>query len=295
MKSLVHFTKMHGIGNDYIYINCMESCPVDLPSLSREMSDRHTGIGGDGIILILPSDKADFKMRIFNADGSEAKMCGNGSRCVAKFIHDFKLSDANPIHLETLAGIKVLSLIIDPVTDLVDRVTVDMGVPEWAPALVPVKFPGSRMMMQPVEAEGTEVRLSAVSMGNPHGVVIAERVDENTPVHTLGPILENHPMWPDRANIEFVEVTSPDEITMRVWERGSGETMACGTGACASAVVCHEAGLTNSKVTVHLLGGDLDIEIAPDGHVMMTGPATTVFSGVYAKPWEMITASELNT
>ncbi|MDE5786320.1 MAG: diaminopimelate epimerase [Duncaniella sp.] len=295
MKSKVHFTKMHGIGNDYIYINCMESCPVDLPSLSREMSDRHKGIGGDGIILILPSDKADFKMRIFNADGSEAKMCGNGSRCVAKFIHDFNLSDANPIHLETLAGIKVLSLIMDPATGEVDRVTVDMGLPVWEPKLVPVKFAGERMMMRPVSVGQTEVMVSAVSMGNPHGVVIVDRLDENTPVSTLGPVLETHDIWPDRANIEFVKVSSPDEISMRVWERGSGETMACGTGACASAVVCHEAGLTGRKVRVHLLGGDLDIEIAADGHVMMTGPASTVFTGIYDRPWEMIPTCGLNT
>lgn len=295
MKSKVHFTKMHGIGNDYIYINCMESCPVDLPSLAREMSDRHTGIGGDGIILILPSDKADFRMRIFNADGSEAKMCGNGSRCVAKYIHDFNLSDANPIHLETLAGIKVLSLIMDPVTGEVDRVTVDMGAPVWEPEQVPVKFAGKRMMMQPVPVGETVVMVSAVSMGNPHGVVIVDRLDENTPVSTLGPILDTHEMWPDRANIEFVEVKSRDEISMRVWERGSGETMACGTGACASVVACHEAGLTSSKVTVHLLGGDLEIEIAPDGHVMMTGPATTVFTGIYDRAWECVNVSCLNT
>lgn len=295
MKSKVHFTKMHGIGNDYIYINCMESCPVDLPSLSRLMSDRHTGVGGDGIILIMPSDIADFKMRIFNADGSEAKMCGNGSRCVAKYIHDFKLSDANPIHLETLAGIKVLSLIIDPATDKVEQVTVDMGLPVWEPALVPVDYPGERMSRQPVRVGDSEVLLSAVSMGNPHGVVVMDRVDESTPVDRLGPMLERHAMWPDRANIEFVEINSRDEITMRVWERGSGETMACGTGACASVVACHEAGLTDRKVTVHLLGGDLEVEIAPDGHVMMTGPATTVFTGDYELDRDIIPANKYNT
>ncbi|MBD5254263.1 MAG: diaminopimelate epimerase [Barnesiella sp.] len=295
MKSKVHFTKMHGIGNDYIYINCMESCPVDLPSLSRLMSDRHTGVGGDGIILIMPSDIADFKMRIFNADGSEAKMCGNGSRCVAKYIHDFKLSDANPIHLETLAGIKVLSLIIDPATDKVEQVTVDMGLPVWEPALVRVHYPGERMSRQPVRVGDSEVLLSAVSMGNPHGVVVMDRVDESTPVDRLGPMLERHAMWPDRANIEFVEVNSRDEITMRVWERGSGETMACGTGACASVVACHEAGLTDRNVTVHLLGGDLEVEIAPDGHVMMTGPATTVFTGEYELDRDIIPANKRNT
>lgn len=286
---------MHGIGNDYIYLNCMESCPVNLPSLSREMSDRHKGIGGDGIILILPSDKADFKMRIFNADGSEAKMCGNGSRCVAKFIHDFNLSDANPIHLETLAGIKVLSLYIDPATGLVDSVTVDMGVPVWEPQAIPVRFPGERMVSQPVKVGSGMVMLSAVSMGNPHGVVVVDRLDDSTPVTTLGPVLENHEIWPDRANIEFVEVRSRSEIAMRVWERGSGETMACGTGACAVAVACHELGMTDRKVTVHLLGGDLNIELADDGHVMMTGPATTVFTGVWEKPWDMIPTSELHT
>lgn len=278
MKSEIHFTKMHGIGNDYIYINCLESCPDNLPSLSREMSDRHKGIGSDGIILILPSEIADFRMRIFNADGSEAKMCGNGSRCVAKFIHDFNLSEKTTIHLETLAGIKVLSL--NMAGDEVQSVTVDMGLPSMVPAEIPVITPDREMIDAPVAAPSGTVRLTAVSMGNPHGVTVVDSLD-GTDVARLGRELECHPIWPDRANIEFAQVLSRDRVRMRVWERGSGETMACGTGACATVVALRRLGLVDDSVTVHLLGGDLEIRIRDDGHVMMTGPAATVFSGTY--------------
>lgn len=293
MKSRIHFTKMHGIGNDYIYINCMESCPADLPALAREMSDRHKGVGGDGIILILPSDTADFRMRIFNADGSEARMCGNGSRCVAKYIHDFHLSDANPIHLETLAGIKVLSLFIDRFTGLVDRVTVDMGKPDFSCKNIPVSFDDEEMIARKIKIEDTEVAVTAVSMGNPHAVMIVDRPVEKLPVSMIGPGIENHPVFPDRANVEFVVVENHDEIRMRVWERGSGETLACGTGACAAVAVCQKLGLTGNKVTVHLPGGDLMVEIVTDGHVMMTGPATTVFSGIYFREWPMVTTGSI--
>lgn len=278
MKSEIHFTKMHGIGNDYIYINCLESCPDNLNSLSREMSDRHKGIGGDGIILILPSDVADFRMRIFNADGSEATMCGNGCRCVAKFLHDYRLTQKDTIHLETLAGIKVLSL--NMASDEVESVTVDMGRHSLDPAEVGVTTRDSKPMVDaPVSTSAGIVRLTAVSMGNPHGVVIVDDLDK-VDFDTLGPELERHPMWTDRANIEFVEVVSKDELRIRVWERGSGETLACGTGACASAAVTSLLGLTGSKVKARLRGGDLDIDLT-SGNIMMTGGATTVFTGVW--------------
>ncbi len=287
---------MHGIGNDYIYINCMESCPADLPALAREMSDRHKGVGGDGIILILPSDKADFRMRIFNADGSEARMCGNGSRCVAKFIHDFQLSDANPIHLETLAGIKALSLYIDASTGLVDTERLDMGTPDFSCPNIPVIYDGEEMIGRNIKVGDSEVAVTAVSMGNPHAVMIIDGQMENYPVAIQGPAIENHPVFPDRTNVEFVAVENPAEISMRVWERGSGETLACGTGACAAVAVCQKCGLTGNKVTVHLPGGDLTVEIAQDGHVMMTGPATTVFSGEYFREWPMVPDdSDVNT
>lgn len=272
------FTKMHGIGNDYIYINCLASVPADLPALSIEMSDRHCGVGADGIILILPSDIADFKMRIFNADGSEALMCGNGSRCVGKYVFDYGLTDKRLVTLETLSGIKTLSL---HVTDgRVSSVTVDMGEPCVTAAEVPVLSASPELVDAPVGVSSGEVRLTAVSMGNPHGVVFTDSL-ASVDVHGLGRELELHPMWPDRANIEFAEVIGPDTIKMRVWERGSGETMACGTGACATAVAGVLTGRTPRKVTVSLLGGDLNIEWAVDGHVYMTGPAATVFEGRY--------------
>ncbi len=272
------FTKMHGIGNDYIYINCMNGCPGNLPQLSIEMSDRHCGVGGDGIILILPSEIADFKMRIFNADGSEAKMCGNGSRCVGKYVYDYGLTDKQTVTLETLSGIKVLSL---HVTDQqVTSVTVDMGEPDLTAERVPVVCQSEKMIEQIVPTSYGDVRLTAVSMGNPHGVVFVDDLD-STDVHGLGRELEKHPIWPDRANIEFAQILGNDKIRMRVWERGSGETMACGTGACATAVAAATTGRTGHKTTIDLLGGSLEIEWGTDGHVYMTGPATTVFEGRY--------------
>ena len=284
------FTKMHGLGNDYIYIDCMDgsfggsdsSLIYDddrLAEISRRLSDRHCGIGGDGIIMILPSDNADFKMRIFNADGSEAKMCGNGSRCVGKYVYDHHHTQKCDITLETLSGVKYLHLIPGHDGRIVS-VTVDMGLPELTPNLIPVSVhAGCGNVDIPVNVAGEDLRLTAVSMGNPHGVVF---VDEVTDAHVLGtgPGLEVHPMWPDRANIEFAQVISPDEIRMRVWERGSGETMACGTGACATAVAAILTGRTNREVTVHLPGGDLRVEWnRQSGHVFMTGGATEVFSG----------------
>ncbi len=278
-RELISFTKMHGIGNDYIYINCMESVPDRLPELAEEMSDRHFGVGGDGIVLICPSDKADFRMRMFNNDGSEARMCGNASRCIAKYVHDHKLTDKTCISLETLSGIKVLSLNMSPSGE-VESVTVDMGEPELNAGLVPVRSTTEKMVEEPVATSCGEVRGTAVSMGNPHGVVFVDRI-EDVPFETLGPELEKHSMWPDRANIEFLQIISPLEARMRVWERGTGETLACGTGACASAVAAALTGRCGREVTIHLRGGDLHIRWADNGHVMMTGGATEVFEGNY--------------
>lgn len=277
----IKFTKMHGISNDYIYIYCMEVTPERLSELSIEMSDRHTGVGGDGIILICPSDVADFKMRIFNADGSEAKMCGNGSRCVGKYVYDYGLTDKNVVTLETLAGIKTLHLHVNK--GKVDSVTVDMGEPVISVREIPVIYNNEMMVNAPVDTSCGVIEMTAVSMGNPHGVVFVDSLD-NVDVHGLGRELEIHSMWPDRANIEFAQINSPSEITMRVWERGSGETMACGTGACATAVAAAITGRTGDRVTVHLLGGDLEIYRNPDdSHIYMTGGATTVFEGVYER------------
>lgn len=289
---------MHGLGNDYIYIDCMDgsfggadssiiSDDARLAEISRRLSDRHCGIGGDGIIMILPSEIADFRMRIFNADGSEAKMCGNGSRCVGKYVYDHHHTQQCDITLETLSGVKYLHLV--PGADgRIATVTVDMGMPELVPHLIPVSVDrGVGNVDIPVRAGGEELRLTAVSMGNPHGVVFVDTITD-THVHGLGPQLEVHPIWPDRANIEFVEVLNPSELRMRVWERGSGETMACGTGACATAVAAILTGRAGREVTVHLPGGDLGVRWdRRSGHVFMTGSATEVFSGETAEPEKM--------
>ncbi len=275
------FTKMHGLGNDYVYINCLESSPRDLPQLAIEMSRPHTGIGSDGIILICPSDVADFKMRIFNADGSEARMCGNGSRCVGKYIHDYGLSDKLHLTLETLGGIKTIDL--HPGADgSVEEATVDMGEPVFDTALVPVVSDARPMIEQPVATSCGELRLTAVSMGNPHGVIFVD-ASSQIPVGVLGPELEHHPMWPERANIEFVTVDDERHLRMRVWERGSGETLACGTGACASVAAAIATGRVNrdAEITVSLPGGDLKIRMNSVSHLLMTGPAITVFEGRY--------------
>ena len=276
---VIKFTKMHGIGNDYIYINCMESVPERLPDLAIEMSDRHFGVGGDGIVLICPSEIADFRMRMFNNDGSEARMCGNASRCIAKYVHDHGLTDKQRINLETLSGIKVLSLNMNDEGE-VESVTVDMGKPKLEAASVPVVTASEKMIEETVETSSGSVKVTAVSMGNPHGVIFVDRI-EDVDFDKLGPELEHHPMWPDRANIEFLQILSPSEARMRVWERGTGETLACGTGACASAVAAALTGRCDRKVTIHLRGGDLTIEWCTDGHVMMTGSATEVFEGNY--------------
>lgn len=275
---------MHGAGNDYIYIDCMSSPqPADLPALAREMSDRHFGAGGDGIVLILPSDRADFRMRMFNADGSEAQMCGNASRCVGKYVYDNGLTGGRTtVTLDTLAGIKILDL--HPGKDgKIDTVTVDMGEPETLCARIPVISKGADTFIDtPMATSRGDIGVTAVSMGNPHGVVFAFDDLTDDLVHGLGREMETLPDWPEKANIEFARIDGPEDITMRVWERGSGETLACGTGACATAVAAALTGRTGRHVRIHLIGGVLDIEWRADnGHVMMTGPATTVYSGIY--------------
>lgn len=279
-NKLITFTKMHGLGNDYIYIDCMKEEVADPAALAVEMSDRHRGVGGDGIILIMPSEVADFRMRMFNADGSEGKMCGNASRCIAKYVYEAGLTDKAIITLETLSGVKVLSL--DIKDGEVTAVTVDMGMPEIDCEAVPVVSDKRQLVDEPVATGSGEVRLTAVSMGNPHGVIFVAD-PQTADVHGLGRELECHPMWPHRANIEFAAVTDPTHITMRVWERGSGETQACGTGACATVVAAVLGGHTEREVTVTLPGGDLEIEWGDDGHVYMKGPAETVFTGQYRR------------
>lgn len=264
------FTKMHGCGNDYVYIDCREGVPDNVSELAIRLSDRHKGIGGDGIILICKSDKVDFMMRIFNADGSEGKMCGNGIRCVAKYVFDNGLTDNHHLEIDTLSGIKIID--IDPKAKPGDEetwVTVDMGKPETEAIEETIKLP-----------DGTNLTGSIISMGNPHFVVYSVKTPSDAMVLGQGPLAEKHERFPDRSNIEFAKVSGKDEVEMRVWERGSGETMACGTGACATAVAAIQLGLTGNDVTVHLLGGDLHIRLDDRCHVLMTGPAVTVFDGI---------------
>ena len=271
------FTKMHGCGNDYVYVNLFEEHIDDPAEMSIKVSDRHFGIGSDGLITIEPSDIADFRMRIYNADGSEAEMCGNGIRCVAKYVYDHKLTDKTEISVQTGAGVKILKLFVEG--DKVEQVTVDMGEPALAPAEIPVVADGDRVVDEPIEVCGKEWRMTCVSMGNPHAVVFVDDV-ENFELEKYGPHFENHERFPKRTNTEFVNVVSRTEAYMRVWERGSAETWACGTGTCATVMACILNGKTDNKVLVHLRGGDLTIEYdEKTNHVFMTGPATEVFNG----------------
>ena len=275
------FTKMHGCGNDYVYVNLFEETIADPAQLSIAVSDRHFGIGSDGLITIGPSDVADFRMRIYNADGSEAEMCGNGIRCVAKYVYDHELTSQTTITVETGAGIKTLELLVE--NGKVTQVTVDMGEPILAPEEIPVVAEGLRVVDEPILVDGKEWRMTCVSMGNPHAVVFVDDV-ANLELEKYGPDFENHTRFPKRTNTEFVQVHSRTEASMRVWERGSAETWACGTGTCASVMACILNGYTDNKVLVHLRGGDLVIEYNPDNnHIYMTGPATEVFQGVYGE------------
>ena len=271
------FTKMHGIGNDYVYVNCFKEEVPDPSQTAIKVSDRHFGIGSDGLILIKPSDVADGKMEMYNADGSQGAMCGNGIRCVAKYMYDYGLTDKTSISVETKSGIKYLDLTVE--NGKVSTVKVNMGAPILKAADIPVLCDTEQMVDQPVTVDGKEWKMTCVSMGNPHAITYIEDV-KNLDIEKIGPKFENHPIFPDRVNTEFVKVIDRKTVEMRVWERGSGETLACGTGACATAVACILNGLTEDEVTVKLLGGDLTIFWdRKENLVYMTGSATTVFDG----------------
>ena len=270
------FTKMQGAGNDYVYVYGFGKDERGIGDLVRKVSDRHRGIGSDGMILIDPSDKADFRMRMFNADGSKSAMCGNGIRCVGKYVYDKGYTTRTEIDIETEAGIRHLTLF--PVNGKVKCVKVDMGVPILEARNIPVDYEGEKVVDLPFSLGEREFRITCVSMGNPHAILFVEDV-ETIDLEGIGSRMECHPFFPERTNIGFVQIVSPADLKMRVWERGTGETMACGTGACASLV----AAVLNKKVRphalVHLKGGDLEVEWYPDGHVYTTGEAETVFEG----------------
>lgn len=271
------FTKMHGIGNDYVYVNCFKETVENPSEVAVKVSDRHFGIGSDGLILIKPSEVADGKMEMYNADGSQGAMCGNGIRCVAKYMYDYGITDKTSISVETKSGIKYLDLTLKD--GKVDTVKVNMGMPILKAAEIPVRFEKEWVINEPVFVDGTEWRITCVSMGNPHAITYIDDV-KGLEIEKIGPKFENHEMFPDRVNTEFVHVIDRKTVEMRVWERGSGETLACGTGACAVAVSSILNGLTEDEVTVKLLGGDLKIFWdQKENTVYMTGSATTVFDG----------------
>ena len=272
------FTKMHGLGNDYVYVNCFEEKIDNPPAVARFVSDRHFGIGSDGLIMINPSQKADFEMEMYNADGSRGEMCGNGIRCVAKYVYDYGLTDKTQISVETLGGIKYLDLTVED--GKVSLVKVDMGKPELKADLIPILSEREQVIDEPIEVDGKEYHMTGVSMGNPHAVIYVDDV-KGLDLEKIGPKFENHERFPKRINTEFVHCIDRQTVEMRVWERGSGETLACGTGACAVAVSSILNNLTDTQVTVKLLGGDLQIEWDREkDRVFMTGPATVVFDGV---------------
>ena len=271
------FTKMHGCGNDYVYVNCFEETVKNPEEAAKIVSDRHYGIGSDGLILICPSDKADFRMAMYNLDGSEGKMCGNGVRCIAKYVYDHHLTDKTRISLETLGGIKYLDLNIK--NGKVETVVVDMGEPVLTPEDIPVAVSGDRAANIPLEVDGKVWYMTCISMGNPHAVVFVDNT-KDLDLEKIGPKFEKHPIFPEQVNTEFVHVIDRHTVDMRVWERGSGETLACGTGACATAMACILNHMTDDEVLIHLLGGDLLIRYDREtNHIFMTGPAAEVFSG----------------
>ena len=278
------FTKMHGAGNDYVYVDCIhENLPEEKrPEVSIKVSHRNTGIGSDGLICICPSQKADFRMDMYNADGSQGKMCGNGIRCVGKYVYDFGLTDKTHFTVETLSGIKTLDLTVE--NGKAVRIRVDMNEPILKPVDIPARFPGQTdepLVQVPYEVDGKTYLTTPVSMGNPHSVIFIDEPVKNLDLNKMGPAFENHPYFPDRVNTEFVRVLSRSEVEMRVYERGSGETLCCGTGCCAIGVACVLSGLTDNKITVHALGGDITVEYNPetDGIVYMTGPAAVICTG----------------
>lgn len=274
------FTKMHGTGNDYIYINGFEEAVENPAELAVKLSDRHKGIGSDGLVIILPSESCDFRMQMFNADGSESEMCGNASRCIGKFVYDNGLTSKKEITLETLAGVRTLQLFLNA-ENRVEKVTVDMGEPILDGRLIPTTFTQPTVIKQLISTgKYTTYEVTCVSMGNPHAVMFMENISElNLPV--IGPTIENAVYFPNRTNTEFVEKISDNYLKMRVWERGAGETQACGTGACATVVAAVLNGIAQRKTTVQLLGGNLEIEWREsNNHVYLTGDAVTVFEGI---------------
>jgi diaminopimelate epimerase len=274
------FTKMHGIGNDYIYFDCTKEDLPEPEKIAIKLSDRHFSVGGDGIVMICKSQVADFKMRMFNIDGSEGKMCGNASRCIGKYVYDRGLTDKTTVTLETLGGIKVLNLKLGE-NGKVESVTVDMGKAILEPTLIPVNYKGDRLVGETVKIAGGDYKITAVSMGNPHCVIFTEQDVNDLDLTNIGPEFENDSLFPERVNTEFVNIIDGNTLKMRVWERGSGETMACGTGACAVAVSAVENGFCkrDTDITVKLIGGDLSIKYMSDGTVFMTGPAAFAFDG----------------
>ncbi len=274
---MIKFTKMHGLGNDYVYIDAINQKIENESSLAKFVSNRHFGIGSDGLILICKSEIADFKMRMFNSDGSEAEMCGNGIRCVGKFVYDKGLTNKTTVKIETLAGIK--TLILNTKDGKVETARVDMGEPILEAEKIPVISTEKPVKNLELEAENKKFKFTCVSMGNPHAITIVENT-KVFDVEKYGKVLEIDKAFPKKANIEFAQIIDRQNINMRVWERGAGETLACGTGACATAVACNLNGLTDRKVNIELLGGTLNIEWnETDNHVYMTGPAVTVFDG----------------
>ena len=271
------FTKMQGLGNDYVYVNCFEEKIENPPAVARYVSDRHFGIGSDGLIMINPSEVADFEMEMYNADGSRGEMCGNGIRCVAKYVYDYRLTDKTQISVETLGGIKYLDLTVED--GKVVLVKVDMGKPELKSDLIPIISENEKVIDEPIEVDGQVYHMTGVSMGNPHCVIFMDDV-ENFEIEKTGPLFENYKDFPKRINTEFVKVIDEHTLQMRVWERGSGETLACGTGACATAVAAILNEHCNGEILIHLLGGDLKIEWDKEtNHVFMTGPAAISFEG----------------
>ena len=272
------FTKMQGLGNDYVYVNCFKEKIEDPSALAVRISDRHFGVGSDGLILINPSKVADCEMEMYNADGSRGEMCGNGIRCVGKYMYDYGLTDKTEITVETLAGIKTLQLFVE--NGKVAKVRVDMGSPILTPAEIPVVAEGDKAVDEPILVDGKEYHMTCVSMGNPHCITFIGEDVRDFPLEAVGPVFEKHELFPERVNTEFINVIDKDHLRMRVWERGSGETLACGTGACAVAVASYLNGFTGRSVDIELLGGHLEVVYDEQtNHVFMTGPATEVFSG----------------
>lgn len=274
-----NFTKMQGAGNDYIYVNCLKTTLQDINAVAKTVSDRHFGIGSDGLVLICPSDKADFRMDMYNSDGTQAEMCGNATRCVGKYVYDKGLTDKTTVTLETLAGIKTLELNLDT-NNKVKSVCVNMGKPELNPKNIPIISEHERFIQEPVTVDNKEYLITGVSMGNPHAVTFVNNTDAIEIEH-LGPMFEHHPLFPKRINTEFAQIVDNKTIKMRVWERGAGETLACGTGACATLVAANLSGLVGDEADLLLRGGKLHIKWDKrDNNIYMSGPAEFVFEGI---------------